>query len=113
LKKAIRKTEICKQQAQKTSKFQVKQAQKQATRKSTKSKPKFAGKPQGWQHCCRGKLRNLRAYYFSVGLYCVTTSWQRIFTCSLQVTIVLVGMGGGTFFKVGGTSALQKTIEHF
>jgi len=22
-------------------------------------------------------------------------------------------MGGGTFFKVGGTSARQKTIEHF
>ena len=35
-KKAIRKTEICKKQAQKTSKFQLKQAQKQATRKSSK-----------------------------------------------------------------------------
>jgi len=32
--KAIRKTEICKKQAQETSKFQLKQAQKQATRKS-------------------------------------------------------------------------------
>jgi len=57
LKKAIRKTEICKKQAQKTSKFQLQQAQKQATRKPSKkpaspdkNKPKFAGKPQGWQH---------------------------------------------------------------
>jgi len=36
MKKAIRKAEICKKQAQKTSKFQLKQAQKQATRKSSK-----------------------------------------------------------------------------
>ena len=56
--KAIRKTEICKKQAQKTSIFQLKQAQKQATHKSSKkpatpqkNKPKFAGKPQGWQYC--------------------------------------------------------------
>jgi len=56
--KTIRKTEICKKQAQKTSKFQLKQTQKQATRKSSKipstsqnNKPKFAGKLQGWQHC--------------------------------------------------------------
>ena len=35
-KKAICKTELCKKQAQKTSKFQLKQAQKQATRKSSK-----------------------------------------------------------------------------
>jgi len=51
--KAIRKTEICKNQTQKTSKFQL----KQATRKSSKNpqlhkknKPKFAKKTQGWQH---------------------------------------------------------------
>jgi len=50
-KKAIRKTDICIKQAQKTSKFQLKQAQKQATRKSSKkpatpqkNKPKFCGK---------------------------------------------------------------------
>ena len=55
--KAIGKTEICKKQAQKTSKLQLKQAQKQATRKFSKktsipqkNKPNFAGKPQGWQH---------------------------------------------------------------
>jgi len=55
--KAIRKTEICKKQAQKTNKFQLKQAQKQVTCKSSKkpqlykkNKHKFAGKPQGWQH---------------------------------------------------------------
>ena len=36
-KKAIRKTEICKKQAQKTSKFQLKQAQKQATCESSKN----------------------------------------------------------------------------
>ena len=59
-RKAIRKTEICKKQAQKTSKFQLKQAQKQATSKSSKkpatpkkNKPKLAGKLQGWQHCCQ------------------------------------------------------------
>ena len=56
-KKAICKREICEKQAQKTSKLQLKQPQKQATRKSSKkpatpqkNKPKFAGKPQGWQH---------------------------------------------------------------
>jgi len=55
--KAIGKTKICKKQAQKTSKFQLKQAQKQATRKFSKkpatpqkNKPNFVGKPQGWQH---------------------------------------------------------------
>ena len=55
--KAIRKTEICKKQTQKTSRFQLKQAQRQATRKSSKkpatpqkNKPKFAEKTQGWQH---------------------------------------------------------------
>jgi len=57
-KKAIRKTESCKKQAQKARKFQLKQAQKQATRKSSKkpatpqkNKPKFAGKTQRCQHC--------------------------------------------------------------
>jgi len=39
---AIRKTEICKKQAQKTSKFQLKQAQKQATRKSSKKPARLA-----------------------------------------------------------------------
>jgi len=28
----------------------------------------------------------------TVGLYFVTITWQRIFTCSLQVTVVLVGV---------------------
>jgi len=58
--KAIRKTNICKKQAQKTSKFQLKQAQKQATRESSKkpatpqkNKPKFARKRHGWQHWSR------------------------------------------------------------
>jgi len=44
----------------KTSNVQLKQAQKQATGKSSKKtasqqkkKPKFAGKPQGWQNCRR------------------------------------------------------------
>jgi len=59
LKKTIRRTEICK----KTRKFQLKQAQKQATRKFSKTpatpqknKPKFAGKGQGWQHCCQSNI---------------------------------------------------------
>jgi len=50
--------EICKKQAQKTSKIQLKQAQKQANCKPSrkpanpqKNKPKFAEKTQGWQHC--------------------------------------------------------------
>jgi len=50
-KKTIRKTDICKKQAQKTSKFQLKQSQKQATRKpskkhrsSTKKQAQFRGK---------------------------------------------------------------------
>jgi len=52
-KKEIRKTEICKKQAQRTSKIQLKQATRKSSRKPAnpqKSKPKFAGKPQGWQH---------------------------------------------------------------
>jgi len=44
-KKAICKTEILKKQAKKTSKFQLKQAQKQATRKSSK-KPRNSTKKQ-------------------------------------------------------------------
>jgi len=42
--KSIRKTEIWKKQAQKTSKFQLKQAQKQATRNSTKKQAQIHGK---------------------------------------------------------------------
>jgi len=49
--KAIRKTEICKKQAEKTSKFQLKQAQKQATRKSSKN-PQLHKKtsPNSWEN---------------------------------------------------------------
>jgi len=39
---------------------------------------------------CRGKLEILRADCSTVQLYCVTITWQRIFTCSLQVTVVVV-----------------------
>ena len=39
-------------------------------------------------HVCRGKLRNLRADCSTVGLYFVTITWQRIFTCSHQVTAI-------------------------
>jgi len=35
---------------------------------------------------CGDKLRNLRADCSTVGLYCVTITWKRLFTCSLQVT---------------------------
>jgi len=35
---------------------------------------------------CRGKLRRLLADCSTVGLYYVTITWQRIFTCSLQIT---------------------------
>jgi len=40
---------------QKTSKFQSKQSNPQVLKKTQlhKKKPKFAGKPQGWQHCCQ------------------------------------------------------------
>ena len=44
-KKAIRKTEICKKQAQETSKFQLKQATRKSSKKPAtprKNKPKFA-----------------------------------------------------------------------
>ena len=34
---------------------------------------------------CRGKLRNWRADCSTVGLYCVTIAWERIFTRSIQV----------------------------
>jgi len=52
-KKAICKTEICKKRAQKTRKFQLKQATRKSSKKPAtpqKNKPKFAGNPQGWQH---------------------------------------------------------------
>jgi len=59
-KKAIHNTEICKKQAQKTSKFdqnKPKNKQPASLQKTTanlqKIKPKFAGKPQG----CRGVRR--------------------------------------------------------
>jgi len=35
---------------------------------------------------CRGRLQNLRADCSTIGLYCVTIAWQRIFKCSLEVT---------------------------
>jgi len=55
-KKQSAKQKSAKKQAQKTRKFQLKQAKKQATLKFSKknaipqkNKPKFAGKPQRWQ----------------------------------------------------------------
>jgi len=45
---------------------------------------------------CKGKLRNLRADCSTFGLYCVTLSWQRILTCSLQITVVGVLPSGAT-----------------
>ena len=85
-KKAIRKTEICKKQAQKTSKFQLKQAQKQATRKSSKNpqlhkknKPKFAGKPQSWQHW----NFSLLLCYLGIALQ---SSWQNARQTSITIT---------------------------
>jgi len=36
---------------------------------------------------CWGRLRNLRGDRSAVSLYCVIITWQRIFKCSLQVTI--------------------------
>jgi len=37
---------------------------------------------------CRGRLRNLRADCSTVGLYCVTVTWQRIFKCLRKVAAV-------------------------
>jgi len=56
LKKAIRKREICEKTAQKRSKFQLKQAQKQPTRKSSKN-PQLHKK----QAQIRGKTARLAA----------------------------------------------------
>jgi len=53
-KKQSNKQKSAKKQAQKTSKFQLNQATRKSSKKpapSKKNKPKFAGKPQGWQHC--------------------------------------------------------------
>jgi len=57
LKKSNPQTEICKKTSSNKQQISIKQAQKQGTRKSSqkpatprKNKPKFAGKPQGWQH---------------------------------------------------------------
>jgi len=54
-KKAIRNTEISKKQANlNQNKPKNKQpASLKKNRKLTKNKPKFAGKPQGWQHWSR------------------------------------------------------------
>jgi len=61
--KIWKKSNMQNRNLQKTSKFQLKQVQKQATRKSSKknatpqkNKPKFAGKTQGWQHCFRDAM---------------------------------------------------------
>jgi len=54
-KKTIRNTEICKKQAQKNKQILIKTSPKTSNpqvlkkRKPTKNKPKFVGKPQGWQ----------------------------------------------------------------
>ena len=37
---------------------------------------------------CKSKLPNLQADCFTVGLYRVIITWQQIFKCSLQVTIL-------------------------
>ena len=37
---------------------------------------------------CRGRLSNLWANCFTVGVYCLTITWQKIFQCSLQVAIL-------------------------
>jgi len=44
----------------------IKQAQNQGTRKSSRKprNPKFAGKPQGWQHWCLGKTRLFQPHFF-------------------------------------------------
>ena len=36
---------------------------------------------------CRGSLWNVRANCFTVGLYCVTVTWQQIFKSSIQAKI--------------------------
>ena len=61
--KAIRKTEICKKQAQKTNKFQLKQAQKQVTCKSSK-KPQLYKKKQAQ---IRGKAARLATLAHGAG----------------------------------------------
>jgi len=38
-------------------------------------------------YACRGRWSNLRAVYSTVGLYCLTITWQQIFKRSLQVTV--------------------------
>ena len=37
---------------------------------------------------CRGRLRNLGTDCFTIGLHCVTTTWQQIFKGSLQVAAI-------------------------
>ena len=45
---------------------------------------------------CRGRLRNSGANYFTVGLFCVTITWQQIFEDALEVTVVDIGVRRGT-----------------
>jgi len=42
----------------------------------------------GYATAYRGKLPNLRADCFTVGLYRVIITWQQIFKCSLQVPML-------------------------
>jgi len=58
----LKKSNLQNRNVEKTRNFQLKQARKQATRKSSKenatpqqNKSKFAGKRQGWQHCVRNQ----------------------------------------------------------
>jgi len=36
---------------------------------------------------CRSRMQNLPAGYPTVGIYCVTMTWQRIFKCPLHDTV--------------------------
>jgi len=55
--KAVRRTQICKKENPKKQQMSNKTSPKTSStqdfkkRNSTKNKPKFARKPQGWSHC--------------------------------------------------------------
>ena len=57
------------------------------------SPTKFFGSQSFWvgyATAYSGKLPNVRADCFTVGVYHVIITWQQIFKCSLQVTILCV-----------------------
>jgi len=62
---------------------------------------------------CRGRLRSLRGDCSTVGLYCVTITWQQIFKGLLQVAAVGFRSMYSTTVQPRGVTRDSGKILHF